>query len=237
MGNHNESHKKSKPLSNSFYVKLYIILGIALIIFAVYNINQGASFGSIFNQKLVEAKEAARPAQLQLVIIDNKDCEDCFNISSTIDSLKKANVNITKEVNLDLTSKKAIKLIEEYSIDKVPAFLLSGEVKKLNINNLEERGNNVLVFDSPGFPYTDTSSGEIMGKVSAIILKDTTCDNCIDLNKVLDILKRSGVKIVSEEIIERGSDDGKEFINKYSDRKSTRLNSSHTDISRMPSSA
>ena len=46
-------------------------------------------------------------------------------------------------------------------------------------------------------------------------------------------------KAIAEEKISEmvNSFDGNEFYTAFTDRKSTRLNSSHTDISRMPSSA
>ena len=47
----------------------------------------------------------------------------------------------------------------------------------------------------------------------------------------------SRIKKMRDVMIPRGPDDAGLYIDSHIDRKSTRLNSSHTDISRMPSSA
>jgi thiol-disulfide isomerase/thioredoxin len=215
MEQHKEHHEKKKGLSRSFYVKVIVLLGIVLVLFALYNIFQISSFSTLFDQKLIEAKEAARPAKIQLITIQNSDCKDCFDILPIVNSIKRLNVNITREENLSLDSNKAKELIKEYNIKKVPTVLLAGEINKTRIGNLEVR-KDALLFTELSPPYVDTESNKIVGRVSAVILKDSSCSKCSDLGLILDEIKKSGVTIVSEKILEKDSKEGRELIKKYS---------------------
>ena len=211
-----EHHKEEKMLfGRPFYKKVYVILGIALILFGIYNISQITSFSRLFSTKLAEAKEAARPAQIELITIKDANCKDCFDITPVVSSIKKYNVNITKEENLDLNSEKAEELINEYGIEKIPAVLLFGEIDRNRISELEERKDSLL-FTNLLPPYTDAKSKKTMGKVSAIILKDTSCEKCIDLSKLLSDIKKLGVNIVSERSLNKEDEYSQELIKKYS---------------------
>lgn len=217
MENHKKQHedkKKTEALSNSFYIKLYVLLGIALIVFTIYNIAQGASFGSIYGEELAKAKEAARPAVIELITIEDTKCSDCFDINPVIDSLKRANVNITKEETLDLKSTGAKELIDKYSIEKVPVLIVTGELDKVNIRDLDKK-DDALLFTQVTPPYTNTKTNEILGWVSATVLEDPSCDECTDFSQIINALKQSGIVIVSEKVIEEDLEEGKILINKY----------------------
>lgn len=207
----NKPHKRNKPLNKSFYLKLYVVFGIALIVFGVYNITQGALLGALFDQKLIEAKEAAIPAKIELVTIQDSDCPECFDISAIVDSLKKANVNITTEKNLDLSSDVAKKLIEKYDLKKIPTVLLSGEIDKVNIKDLEKK-ENILLFTQLIPPYTDAKTSKVIGKVSTILIEDPSCDQCIDLSKILNVLKQSGVFVDEQNSLAASNDQAQELI-------------------------
>ena len=207
--------KQKTRISSSFYTRLYLILGVALIILSLYSTIQVSYFGSAINQKIAEAKESARPAELKMVTIVNKGCNDCFDITPVVESIKKANVKITEEENLDLNSEKAKELVSKYKIAKIPTVLLSGEIGRASLNFLEKK-DDALVFTKTTTPYTDAQTHSIIGRVSVTILKDSSCEKCTDPIKILDIFKKSEIKISSEKTVERSSDEGKELIKKYS---------------------
>jgi thioredoxin-related protein len=214
MEQHKENHKQKRRLSKSFYTKVYLVLGLALILFTLYNITQTASFSKLFDQRLAEAKEAAKPAKIQLITILDSKCKDCFDILPVVNSIKKANINITQEENLGLNSDKAMKLIDKYKVEKVPTVLLFGEIDKINIKDLEKR-DDALVFTQVNPPYTYTKSKQIIGMVSTILLEDSSCDKCSNLDYVLDGLKKLGIKMSQEDVVDRDSKKGKELISKY----------------------
>ena len=208
-------HKKKTGLSKSFYTKVIVLLAVAIVLFSLYNILQISSFNSLFDQKLSEAKEEARPAKIQLITIKNSNCEDCFDILPIIENIKSSNVDITEEEELDISLGDAKELLNKYNIEKVPTVLVFGEIEKAKLNNLESR-EDALVFTSLEPPYTDMKSNKIIGQVSSIIIEDSSCDKCSDLNLILDQLKKIGVKITSEKTYQKDSKEGKALIEKYS---------------------
>ncbi len=197
-----------------FYGKLYLALGVVLIIIAIFNLTQLSSVGTVFEQKLDEAKIAAVPAQVLLVTITNPACKDCFDIAPIVDSLKKANINVTNEENIAWNSEAAKNFIEKYGIKKIPTIMLFGEVDKVNIKNLE-RKENALIFTDLTPPYTNAQSGEVLGKVEVTIIEEPSCKKCMGFSVVMDSLKQSGVFVTKSEIITASEEKAKELISKF----------------------
>ena len=207
-------HKRNKFLGN-FYVKFYAGLGVALAILGLFNISQVSSLNDILDERLAEAKEAARPANLQLITILDSNCKECMDITPVIDSIKGSNVEIIKEENIDLNSDKARDLINKYSIGMVPAVLVFGETDKTQLRDLEKI-NDALVYVANTLPFTDTQLNQVIGRVEAKIIKDSECEKCYDVSDILEQLKQLGVAIYSEEIIEKDSSEGQQLIKDYS---------------------
>ena len=130
--------KKSKSKINVQHDKIYLLLGVLVILFVLYNIFQIASFSSLFDEKMDEAKEAASPAELELVLLTDSACSDCFDIQAVVDSIKGSHVNITSEKELNFNSAEARDLIQKYGIDKVPTVLLFVETNKTIIRDMDE---------------------------------------------------------------------------------------------------
>ena len=208
-------YRKEQDIIKLLSKNVFVVLGTILVLISLYNLLQMSSLNNLFEQKDIEAKENARPAELKLIIIKDSNCNNCFDISTIVDSIKNNNVKINDEETLDLKSNKAQALINKYGIEKIPTTILSGEIDKINFDNLEKR-ENILLFTKLTPPYTNTQNNQIVGIVSATILKDSSCDKCADMSSILTALKGSGVTIVSERVIEKDSKDGKELINKYS---------------------
>lgn len=218
MEHQKEHHNKKKVFSNSFYTKVYLVLGIALIFFTLYSMSQTYSFEKVYEQKLIEAKEDAKPAKIQLIVLENTKCPDCFDITPIIDVVKKANVNITKEEELDLSSEKAKGLIDKYGIEKIPAVLLFGEIDKLNIRDIEKK-DDALLFANLVPPYTDAKTGKVRGKVSLIRLENNRCEDCYDLAPLISQLLKSGLILGEYETIDFNTAEGKELVSKYAIKK------------------
>ncbi|MFQ5474459.1 MAG: hypothetical protein ACE5DM_01355 [Candidatus Nanoarchaeia archaeon] len=191
---------KHKKLSKSFYFKVYALLGVALIFFSLYNLVQVSSISSLLEQRIADVRQASVPAKIQLVTIQDPDCPDCFNITPIVDSVKRANINVTDETNLEFGDEEAGILINKYGIKKIPTLLLLGEINKTRAGVLEQV-DDALVFTKAVPPYTDTESGKVAGRVSAILLKDSNCEKCTDIGYVLAGLKQTGVAFVSERIV------------------------------------
>ena len=99
------------------FLALTILLGIILIINVILTFNLNDNL-----KKNAEAlKEKLRPAKIEFTTIRNSKCQDCFDISSAISSIKNANVNITSEKILEFDSKEGRSLISKYGIGKIPS--------------------------------------------------------------------------------------------------------------------
>src|SRR3989338_11653147 len=103
---------------------LVIVLGLVLLL----NIFLASGLNGLIGEKVALLKESVKPAKLQLTIIEDKTCKDCFDITDTVDSIKGTNVEITKEEKLDFSSAKG--LVKKYGIKKIPTIIVAGEIKK-----------------------------------------------------------------------------------------------------------
>lgn len=176
-------------------------------------------------EKVTEAREIAkeflRPAELQVTKIVLSDCEDCFDIETALESIKKQNVNVTQETVLDLSKTQAKELVEKYGIKKIPTLILSGETNKTEqlksffegIGDFPDERN--VIFTSLKPPYYDVALDRVIGRVSVINVIDSLCEECIPLSQVADALKQSGVAVTGEKTYEYSSKEGIELINKY----------------------
>ena len=218
MEEHEKHHKKSKTLSSTFYKKLMVMFSLVLIIFALYNIYQGKSFRVLFEEKLAEAKEAARPAELQLTIISTT-CYDCYDINAVVDILELAGDNITSKKELVFLSEEANRLIKEYQIDKVPTIIVTGELNKSRalstLNSAGKELKGAYIFTKLEPPFIEASSGNIRGKITLTYLKKKNCIDCYDLNPIISQLIKSGLKFEKKQEIDILSSEGLNLIKKY----------------------
>ncbi len=217
---HKEHHKIKKTLSRSFYNKVYVVLGIALIIFALYNTFQISSFSALFEQKLIESKEAARPAAIELVVITTNTCKDCYDIDAVVDVVESTGVNITKKKEIDFSSKEAESLIDKYGIKKAPTVIVTGELDrarslKLKFNDMGEEKQDAYIFTKLEPPFIETSTGKIRGRVLLTHLKKNDCEDCSDLTLLISQLSESGIKFEKKKNIDIDTEEGKTLISKY----------------------
>ena len=192
------------------FIGLVILLGIILIINVVltFNLNKDLKKGA------EAVKEKLRPAKIELTIIKNSKCRDCFDISKIVSHVKSANVNVTKETTFEFDSQEAQAILSKYKIDKVPTIVVTGEVDKTNIQGLEKK-ENALLLTRIDPPFTNAVTGKIEGRVTLYSLKDASCVKCNDLAPLINQIKLAGIKIYEQKNITPSSDDGKELIKKY----------------------
>lgn len=212
---HNEHHIHKKNISKkinieNIFIGLTIILGITLIIniFLTYNISSG------FKNAAEALREKMKPAKIELAIIKNSKCSDCFDISPIVSYIKSANVNVTKETSFEFDSKQGKELISKYKIQKIPTLIVTGDIDKVALEGLEKK-ENALILSNLKPPYTNAATGKIEGRVSLYILKDAACDKCADFTSLTTEMKKAGIRISEEKNIESSSDEGKALAKKY----------------------
>jgi len=64
-------------------------------------------------------------------------------------------------------------------------------------------------------PYRDLSTNKITGLVNLILLKDSSCLDCYDVNINKQVLKRFGMAVVDEKEHDVNSAEGKQLVSKY----------------------
>lgn len=172
------------------------------------------------NKKINEATEANRPANLDLITITDSSCTDCFNINTVLDYIKKENVKVNSEKTLDKNSEEGKALIAQYSLKKLPAFVLKGEFKKVTtlaefLSKTGDTTEDTFVFRQTGAPYTTTDTGIVKGRIKLSLLTDVTCTECYDVTQHEVILKESfGIDTVAN-VVDTKSAAGQAMIRKY----------------------
>ena len=211
--------KFSKKLNNFNYEPVVHILSILIVILFIINLYFITSLTSSLKQKIVEVEEAARPASIQLTVIQASNCNNCFDIQTIVHKIKQENVNITYTESFDFISAFPIvsELIRKYDIKKLPTIIVKGELAKSGLNNTLEPFGDSLIFTKQNPPYFDTEVDRVIGLVTATILNADNCLNCTDINPLLLELESAG--IVVQNIVNLSEKEGNNLIRKYDIKK------------------
>ncbi len=194
-----------------------LIYGVLALIVVLSIVN--AYFVSVRSQTVMgaidKAKEDARPADIEVIKL-TADCSDCFDIEKVLSDLKSKNVNVKKEESVSFSSDRGKELISQFGITKLPTLIVSGEVKKPSIESIwsdweEKEGKYVFKNILP--PYTNLQN-EVVGKVSATIILDSSCQKCDDFSQILNGLKQTGVVFSEEKKLEYATPEAKDLITK-----------------------
>ncbi len=171
------------------------------------------------NKNIAGAKEAARAANVKIVKIAAPGCTDCFNADNAITDFKKLNVKVEEEKTLTFDSAEGSALIKKLLISKFPAYIVTGEVTKNNIKGfIKENGeirNNTFVFTKVVPVFIDSQTGQKIGLVTATVLTDPFCTECVDPKLTVESFKKAGVKITDQKEITWNSQEGRQIISQY----------------------
>ena len=173
----------------------------------------------ILNKKIAETAAANRPADLEIVILNDKTCPDCFDISPILAQIEGENVKIGSRQIIDMDSEESKKLIEKFAIKKLPTFLISGELTRNSVlvkffSQAGDITENTFVFRQTGGPFVDITTGKIKGRTNLVLLTDITCTECYDVTQHENILKKFGMQPTSK-VVDVKSTEGKSLVNKY----------------------
>ncbi len=159
-----------------------------------------------------------REKQISVEIIEiTGDCEDCFDLEPLTQGLLSENVKLKSKKSLEYGSEEAKKLIDKYSIEKVPALVvISKNIDELDVNTqFFELGDNYAVFDK-AVPYIDFETDEVKGLVELKEIYDSTCEDCSSLSGFQKQLEDVGVKVKNYKAVESSTDEGKVLIEENS---------------------
>lgn len=188
--------------------KVFIWLILILFLIFIFNTFSINTLKKDVTEKVALAEEEARPAEIELTIIDSA-CPNCFDINLITDNLKSKNIEITNEETL--TKDQASDLIQKYSITKLPSLIVEGEIDKFDLGL--EKKDNVLLFNNPEPPYYDLATNTVLGLVELTLINDQTCTECTDLSPITNQFKQI-MTISNEKTLSR--DQASDLISKYS---------------------
>ncbi|MEI6288083.1 MAG: hypothetical protein WCP18_00650 [bacterium] len=160
------------------------------------------------------------PAKLQVIVINEKNCPQCWDTNLFLEALKNANTNITKTDTFVAGDSNADKLISKYKITKLPTVLVSGELDKdaslsKAWSQLGDITSGTFVLRQVVPPYIDVASGKLKGKISVTYLTDKACTKCYDVFLHDKALQNLSILPVSSTTVDVSSDQGKALVAKY----------------------
>ncbi len=178
-----------------------------------------ARANSIVGAKIAENKEVTRPAKISAIVIDDKNCEECFDAAQILTTLLKANVKFTSKRIVDRTEAEAKELIAKYTIEKLPTVILEGEVQKdesvaAMLARAGDLKDDTFVLKQIGGPFVEASTGEIKGKTKLTLIGDVSCGSCYDVRQHQLILRQYGLN-PEIKMIDIASPEAKTVINQY----------------------
>ncbi len=202
---------------------LYGLIAVIVVVSAL-NLILVTSKTQEISANLIKVKEDARPADIEITKLKDSSCADCFDVDKVLSDLKSKNFNVLKEEETDPYSEKGKELVQKFGITKLPTLLVSGEIKKPNIENYfkgkweskDLDGKTYAVYKDVLPPYVDYSTKEIVGKVLLTHIIDSSCDDCSDLSAVISYLKKeAGVVFSQEKTLEYKTPEAQSLISRF----------------------
>jgi hypothetical protein len=217
-----KKHKKKKD--DESYQLDKKTLGIAVIVILVIAILVGLYYSGVLGfaesdkkdtAKVVEKEEAEIP-EFELIAIA-PDCEKCISADEAVKIIKDApTLKITSDKIVEHDSDEGKTLIAKYELTKLPAFILKGDNLDIDLPVFTKK-EDALVFDKTPAPYFDVATGTVKGLVDITKIVDPDCEQCFDMDKLVENLKlMAGMAFDSEKTVPFDSAEGKELVEKYS---------------------
>ena len=158
-----------------------------------------------------------------VTLIADSFCSQCPDLKAVVENFQKAGVKVKETKELAWNSLGGQRLINQYKITKVPAFIFSPEfdlyeaVKSTWQNFGTIEADKTYVARNLTLPYRDLTKGQIVGLVDFIYLIDSGCPDCYKVEEVQKpiLTKGYGVAVRSERSVEAASFEGKNLISRY----------------------
>lgn len=173
------------------------------------------------NPPYVDTSTSKEVGLVSVTYLTDPACTVCVNLTGVVTSFEQVGMKISGINTIDFASPEGQKEILDHSIQHIPALVFSNDIVAYpqiaqylaQINSTERNGSYALHATNP--PYLDLSQNKVVGLVNVILLNDSSCANCYDVNLHLQILDRFAVKILNTTTIDVSSSDGQNLISKY----------------------
>ncbi len=185
---------------------------IILLILVAFQAYQARTLANEISEMEAKAAEANRLPAIEVTAIE-ADCAQCTPLAGVMAAVTAARVNITKQLTLAASDEHSKKLITDYSIKKLPAVVVKGEIDKASLQGFT-RTADALIY-APEAPYVDAATGTVKGLVTLTLINASSCAECTDLMPGVQQL-RELVTVKDVKIVDKDSDEGKALVEKYS---------------------
>ncbi len=153
-------------------------------------------------------------------ILTAPKCTQCSNVTQIIDQLTAMGIAFGDVNELEYDSVEGKKVVKEFDIDAVPTIVFSegaGDYPIIQqaweqLGTIED-GNYVLREVLP--PYVNISTNKVAGIVKTTFLADKSCDDCMEVATLKDIMTGSFGIGEDGTTVDVSSDAGKGLIVKY----------------------
>lgn len=201
--------------------KLFSIFGVILVVALTIGLVVSFKTNTFVSKKIAEAEEAARPAEVKAVLVNDSDCSDCFKLDGFLAMMEKENVKFVEKKNVDWKSDEGKTLVEKYKIEKIPTVILSGEINKnVKLKNAWPQMGEIVdgnfVLRQSAAPYVEVATGKTKGVVEVFFLTDDSCGECYDVMEHKQILGSGfGIPTQNIKVLSIASGEGMAMKNKY----------------------
>ncbi|MBI4141795.1 hypothetical protein HY484_02650 [Candidatus Woesearchaeota archaeon] len=186
---------------------VFVILAVLLVVSGIYTSWQ-------LYKASAQKKAQTLPPEIDVYKIVPASCEDCFDIDVAEQFIQQtSNAKIITSKTLKTDTEEAKEFIIKYKLKKLPAVVLKGEINRITLDNFEER-EDALVFDETPPVYFDVATGKTKGKVTATIINDNACKECLDLTILTKQLRSAGVSL-TEKVISSETTEAQSIIKRY----------------------
>lgn len=186
-----------------------------LLILVTFQAYQAFTLSGKVDELAQKAQEQNRLATLEVTAIE-ADCDQyqCASLAPIMAAVNLAKANITKSLTLSVSDERSKKLIADYSITRLPAIVVRGEIDRasLSLSGFTKKAD-ALIYQSAA-PYYDAESGKVKGVVTLTYVNVSSCEECQNLMPFVQQLS-SQVKVGSLRTVDYDEADGKAIANNY----------------------
>ncbi len=202
-----------------------------LLVILIFNSYQLTTFNGQGAAKSTAASVQAKPAELDLVIIQANNCALCTETGQYLEAITSTGATIKSKKEVSADSDEGKKLISKHGIQHAPALIISGDVEKsglvTELEGMIRISGDSYVVDLPA-PYLNLADGKTEGLVIITYLIKPDCSICQDVKQLALQLKQAGVAITQEREVTMLSAEGSKLMETYSiDKVPTIILSNH----------
>lgn len=174
-------YKKKEDYINKFTLVLAFFAALLLLAGAIILAPQAINQWKLFAKTL--------PVKMKVYVVKPSKCDDCFDINKVIDFATTINPKINFKHVIEYTDedKEAKALIEKYGIEKLPTFVIEGDIERAGFSqifapdSINYKDDKLFVYKNINPKYYDIKEEEVRGNFDVMYLVDEKCDECYDI--------------------------------------------------------